>query len=74
MHSFISVLHVTPDQPAKHVQLNKPVRSLHIPFTQGLDAHSLMLVSQFTPVNPGLHVHKYMLIEGVVQTPLPVQF
>ena len=32
------------------------------PFIQGTLAHSLMLFSQFIPVNPGLHVQLYELI------------
>ena len=29
------------------------------PFSQGLEAQSLMLIPQFWPVNPGAHQHVY---------------
>lgn len=30
------------------------------PFAQGFEAHSLMSVSQCTPVKPGMHSHVYL--------------
>lgn len=53
-HSFTSSLHRAPVQPLGQMQLNEFTKFWHSPsFSQGDESHSLMSVSQFTPVNPG---------------------
>lgn len=43
---------------------------MHVPpFTQGEDAHSLMLIRQLGPMNPGAHLHKNQLTPSI-QVPL----
>ena len=47
-----------PEKPAGQVHTNPFSRSWHVPpWTQGLRAQSLMLISQWAPVNPGRQRH-----------------
>ena len=61
-HSFTSVSHASPVNPAAHTHRNTfaLLSCQHVaPFRHGDDSHSFRSVSQITPKNPSAHAHRH---------------
>lgn len=58
IHSSISISQSMPSNPVpEQLQRYSPIRSIQLPCSQGLEAHSSISVSQYFPVYPRLHWH-----------------
>lgn len=65
-------LSYSPVNPSLQVQMQPLVMSLHMPkFIQGLESHSLLLTSQFVPLQPESQSHLYLYKQTLnIQSPL----